>query len=394
MQWICGLPRQPDHAVGQLPRAHCAEAEGNMSRTVVFLGAGATKACKGPLTDEILPAIFARSATDASPGLRQLRTFLSEQFHVGDTSTKQHYPGLPLVMSLIDTGLDRRQAFSSTWDAESLSRLREEIEFGIYDLLEEQLEKSPTNNHFDLFNLLYPEGSSEEPCVISTNYDLIADTAMMFLSQYRGVPGQAEEGRPPDYRCDIGTEFYRKEKRRFGTLLKLHGSLNWLYCRTCQRLEIGASQARLYIKVLTRMFGPDLKKAFTPDGDPCPTCGCKLRPLLVAPSHLKYYRNPHLTQVWYEAERVLREATRVIVVGYSLPDDDVEVVYLLKRSLARPNPPLVTVIEFDEANMQIPATDHVVGRRYRALFGDLVDWHACGLDEWLNRVRPNAGANG
>ena len=32
---------------------------------------------------------------------------------------------------------------------------------------------------------------------------------------------------------------------------------------------------------------------------------------------------PHISQVWYEAQRVLRLADRAIFVAYSLPDDDV-----------------------------------------------------------------------
>lgn len=308
---------------------------------------------------------------------------MEQQFHVIPGSPKEHYPGLPLVMSLIDTALARRQAFSSDWDADRVSELRQDMEFGIFDLLEEQLEKSPTNNHWTLLDRLYPVGG-EEPCVISTNYDLIADTALMFLSQTRPTPG-APEGGLPDYRCHISTDFYGNKPARFGVLLKLHGSLNWLYCRTCQRLEIGASENRLLLKVLTGLVGPNLKKSFTPDGDPCPVCATKLRPLLIAPTHLKDYRNPHLSQVWYEAESVLREATRVVFVGYSLPEDDVEVVYLLKRSLARANPPEITVIEYDQNDPNLPMTEHSAGRRYRALFGDFIDWHTCGLDVWLTK---------
>jgi hypothetical protein len=360
-----------------------------MGKTVVFLGAGATKACKGPLTDEILPGIHKLADDPVSGGyLDRLKNFLEGQFHVTSISPKEHYPGLPLVMSLVDTALVRRQAFSSDWDATAVSQLREQMEFGIFDLLEERLERSPTNNHWELLNRLYLMGG-EEPCVISTNYDLIVDTAMMFLSESRPIAGAAPQGRLPDYRCHISTDFYRNEPARFGTLLKLHGSLNWLYCRTCLRLELGESAARLYVKVLDRLVGPDLKTSFTPDGHPCPTCTTKLRPLLIAPTHLKDYRNPHLAQVWYEAERALREATRVIFVGYSLPDDDVEVVYLLKRSLARPNPPQVTVVEYDRNNPNLPVTEHAVGRRYRALFGDGIEWHACGLDAWLAKLQQN-----
>src|SRR5262249_52517049 len=155
------------------------------------------------------------------------------------------------------------------------------------------------------------------------------DTAMMFLSKDRPGSGSTEQVRFPDYRCHISTDFYRNEPARFGTLLKLHGSLNWLYCRTCLRLELGESAARRYAKIVGQLVDQDdLKTSFTPDGHLCPTCDEKMCPLLIAPTHLKDYRNPHLAQVWYEAESVLREATRVIFIGYSLPDDDVEVVYL------------------------------------------------------------------
>jgi hypothetical protein len=72
---------------------------------------------------------------------------------------------------------------------------------------------------------------------------MIIDTAMMSVSETR-IP----DGRLPDYRIHIRTPFYSAEGRRFGTLLKLHGSLNWLHCRTCQRTEIGASDSRRYLK--------------------------------------------------------------------------------------------------------------------------------------------------
>jgi hypothetical protein len=172
----------------------------------------------------------------------------------------------------------------------------------------------------------------------------------------------------PEYRVHLSTAFYSAEGERFGTLLKLHGSLNWLYCRTCQRMEIGASESSRFLKVLGRVGGPSIKQSYTPDGNLCRTCNTRMRPLLIAPSHLKDYRNPHLALVWYEAERVLREADRAVFIGYSLPDDDVEVVYLVKRALGHLQPDRITVVEYDAT---MPALkDHTVGRRYRTLFGD------------------------
>jgi NAD-dependent SIR2 family protein deacetylase len=357
-----------------------------MAGTVLFLGAGATKSCGGPLTSEILPhMVRSRAAGDvqlAAGHATLVADFLERQFHVVATSPDAHYPGLPLLLSLIDTALDRRQGLAPDWNIARMTELREAVEFAIFDQLEQKLMAAPTNNHWQLFEQVAAQG--RELQVISTNYDLIADTAMMAQST-KLQPG----GRLPDYRCGISTEFYRKETTRFGVLLKLHGSLNWLYCRTCARLELGASESQKYLSVLQKLVGPSLESTYLADGMPCPVCHEQLRPVLIAPTHLKNYRNPHLTQVWYEAEQLLRSAERVVFIGYSLPDDDVEVVYLLKRSLAHLPAERISIVEFDATNPDVSLADHAVGRRYRTLFGGDVRWWAGGLDAWLA-----AGANG
>ena len=353
-----------------------------MPSTVVVLGAGATKACAGPLTNEILPELFLNKADfPNASALVELEQFLAQNFHVGPGAAKEDYPGLPLLMSLIDMAVGRRQAFHPDWDLDRITRLRHSVELGIFDLLEWRLQKAPTNNHYGLLSVLFP--APDEPRVISLNYDLIIDAAMMFYGEAGALPTSLD--RFPDYGCDISTEVYRRTAGRFGTLLKLHGSLNWLYCGTCQRLDIGASASRLYLKALTKLIGSGHRLEDFYDGSTrgCAGCGTALHALLVAPSHLKNYGNPHLTQVWYRAEQLLREADRAVFVGYSLPDDDVEVVYLLKRGLAHLQPAQVTVVEYDAANPGISARDHPVGRRYRCLFGEDIAWCARGLDAWL-----------
>jgi hypothetical protein len=87
---------------------------------------------------------------------------------------------------------------------------------------------------------------------------------------------------------------------------------------------------------------------------------------------------------------MLRECKRAIFIGYSMPDDDLEVVYLLKRGLAHLKPSDVTVVMFDPLHPLLQGNE--VGRRYRALFGD-VDWHPEGLDAWVS-AQPRAVAGG
>jgi hypothetical protein len=70
----------------------------------------------------------------------------------------------------------------------------------------------------------------------------------------------------------------------------------------------------------------------------------------------------------------------------------VEVVYLLKRGLAHiTDPKNITVVEYRKDNPNIALSDHSVGRRYQALFGE-VDWHATGLNAWLSNPAAWAGA--
>ncbi len=56
------------------------EDESDMGGTVLFLGAGATKSVQGPMTDEILPAMFAEqsriAASDPKGPVAQLVRFL------------------------------------------------------------------------------------------------------------------------------------------------------------------------------------------------------------------------------------------------------------------------------------------------------------------------------
>ena len=356
--------------------------------TVLVLGAGATKACGGPLTADILPDALALRA-QARPDLTALiETFLGENFHLPPTAArrKSDYPSLPTLLSLIDLALDRKQPFGAKWDADRLTLVRAAFEYAIYALIDDRLRKNPTNVHFDLFSRF----DANPPIVITTNYDIIADNAMMAVARQKPSPAGAGPDtalRFPDYGCDISTARYR-DRPKWGTLLKIHGSLNWLYCPNCHAMEVGIADSERWMA--NEAWDINIKSVdqqYTSDRICCEDCETRLAPLLIAPTHRKDYRNPHVGQIWFKAERALRAAKNVVFIGYSLPDDDVEVMYLLKRGLSRPNGEKVnvTVIEKDEQGRA--QTDHDVGRRYRALFGD-VDWHHDGLQGWLGRTPP------
>ena len=139
----------------------------------------------------------------------------------------------------------------------------------------------------------------------------------------------------------------------------------------------------------------DLQHRYTCHGSPCKNCKTFVRPVMITPTQKKDYRNPHIAQVWYKAEEMLRTATSVVFVGYSMPPDDVEVVYLFKRGLEHLPAAQISVVGFDRQNRK--ADDHETGQRYQSVFGPGIQWHTCGFENWIgereNRVMFCKGAH-
>jgi hypothetical protein len=355
---------------------------------VVVLGAGATKACEGPLTNEILPWAFANAAAiEREDYIALAARFIEQVFGVNPHGAPpDRLPSLTLILSLVDLALDRREAIDPRWQAlnpvepsSDLGHVRRAFDYLIFAVLERHLMRITHNPHVDLLSRIHK--ACGEARVISLNYDIIADNSLVRMGE------NYSKSSFPDYGTEIASDFYR-DRDRIGRLLKLHGSLNWLYCPNCHRLDLGLSEGGRYTaKVLQELWQvrpkeETLEHRYTCHGSPCVDCKTWVRPVLISPSFQKDYRNPHIAAIWRQADSILRKAKRVIFIGYSLPEDDIHVVYLLKRAAGHLRDGAVTVIEHDPEQLR-PASANPVGRRYIWLFGDGIDWHPEGFVPWL-----------
>jgi hypothetical protein len=124
----------------------------------------------------------------------------------------------------------------------------------------------------------------------------------------------------PDYGFFLAKEKQRLEfKGKAVPLYKLHGSLNWLFCPVCCSIHhLGTEKI-------------DYRLAEEP-GFICDTRGCieYQVPVLIPPTYLKDISNPFLLGTWNRAQSVLKSVKRIYFCGYSLPDADFQVKYLLK----------------------------------------------------------------
>jgi hypothetical protein len=363
-----------------------------MQENPVFIfGAGASKACGGPLTDEILYDAFCNdtlcSTLDRLNEIELVRRCLTEHFHVPKEGARaQDYPPLTLFMSLLDLAIERNRPlpmrkpeFPKGIGRQELTRIRATIEYIIFAVLDYYL-RTPIGGAYR--KLLYSPLIDPKigPRAISLNYDIILDNLMCEVAQ------RHDRDAAPGYGCDIRTEAYAR-KARYGKLLKLHGSLNWMFCPGCQRLDIGMSASGATIadsSLLRELYNfKPLERHYLCSEDSCDECQCKfcgtpLRAVMITPSFVKDYRNPHIQRVWYEAEQLLRESTHCYIIGYSLPNDDLEVIHLLRRGVESLPPQNITVV------LQDP--DDSTLRRYRSLFGPEIGFEKGGFEEWSERI--------
>lgn len=201
---------------------------------------------------------------------------------------------------------------------------RSQIQFGVHPTLcrSEALDRvvfpdcqgrTPPLRIGDVYDFfaLFLSGKLDDPAltatrkntVITFNYDLVVDNAL------------SRVGSAPDYHLPIG--LYEAPAGRSVSLLKLHGSANWGICPSCDR----------------RLFLPD-KISEVGDLPKCPGCGAHMQPLLVPPSWDKSEFRTIMLPVWKKAIEEIQNATRICVVGYSMPESDAFFQYLITLGLS------------------------------------------------------------
>ena len=140
-----------------------------------------------------------------------------------------------------------------------------------------------------------------------------------------------------------------KPKLRF---FKLHGSVDWLKCERC---------GFIYVNPTVDIYDISFSNEKIDDTK----CHCDywpLKPVLVTPSFNRNVRDTNLSQIWRNALEELRLADEWVIVGYSLPGEDFNIRSMFIRALnGRETPPKIRVIQPDESTKS----------RYEYLFGEI-----------------------
>jgi hypothetical protein len=331
-------------------------------RTVYFLGAGATRADfpDMPLMDDLLDEIIrTRSADDL------LLQFLDDIFdgdRLGPAAEVRARPRIDDIFTLIDASLAGRAPSPAGRSRELLVETRRHLIASIGRVIAKNIGEGHGRTATKFARAL-PESTST---IISTNYDVVMDNALLErrpknvnygVSVRAAVYRQNElrEGRFDEmhhYRPIPGS---RETIRRGGIpLLKLNGSLNWLYCPRCDELDITLPQSKGALAILDE---PRLGRCSQG------ACTSLCESVLVGPSLEQRYEHRVLRDTWARAERALQAAGALVLIGYSLPDADYLIRAMLARAFAHRSRDVTVVTVARSAFDQ-----QLVERRYRRLF--------------------------
>jgi hypothetical protein len=310
-----------------------------------FLGAGATRADYPaiPLGDELLKAILKETVSG-----EYLRKNLSQVFANEGLQADTTVPEMVRiddVFSVLDSAIAGRAPTPASWSSVFVRKLRSAMVSTMGRVLTDVLDASAA----PITELLVKKAIAEEAPIVSTNYDFAVDRSLCEAKNVSygvsvrwpvGFQG-AFPGKP--HHEDKGRHLQRLPWTDVNTgpvcLLKVHGSLNWLYCARCDELDITPSYGGAAIVMSAEMVGRCAAEH----------CTGRYEEVLVGPSVEQRYEHRVLRETWILAEAYLRHAESLVIIGYSLPEADYFVRAMLIRAFAQRSD-RVTVVDLASKN--------------------------------------------
>lgn len=301
-------------------------------KNIIFLGAGASKADGAPLQNELFKEYFTMKLKQKTNNEHQLfdedfidnftpmeikvekevKQFFYDFFGINDYNNYCNYPTFEEALGILDLAIDRKEHFfrlNETYNLDlfkqvSYQSIRLALILAMSEVIEYSLRESTGYTHL---NLLHNLQKRNDFALISTNYDILIDKSIL------------EIGKDIDYGFNYNEQAYFTESI---PLFKIHGSLNWLYCPVCKKIKI-THNLKSMLSLVGVLYG--LINAV------CPNCHSLMESVIIPPSFFKDYQNMYSNNIWNNAEQQLSNAQKIIFCGYSFPDADIYIKYLLKR---------------------------------------------------------------
>jgi SIR2-like domain len=360
-----------------------------MAKNIVyFLGAGCSYNFGYPLTNQIMPAILQRlnqgdlfcsgykRLQEDGPLCEQLLQYV-ELVYPGlkNAGVSALVPNVTEIFSFVDhlcfydtphhpaLGENGLEAFKLLLNR-SLGELLQDYEYGKHA----SADQAEMHDAF-IRSMKQQIDAGNQVTVITTNYDLAID--IFFKDEVE--KNVVDFGIP--YRHVVTSKLTQQPVNPLLRYYKLHGSLNWLICSLC---------GQYYINPIGSIVHQAYRKAVDADN----TCDCneklRLKTVMVPPSIVRDVRDSNLLQVWKGALESIRHADQLIMIGYSMPAEDLAIKSIILRGIngrTRIGYPELDVVQYGDAAKP----------NYQNIFGDVFDeknYYAQGLKPYLESRYP------
>ena len=308
----------------------------NTKKNYVFImGAGASKDDNLPIQDEILANILKQEFAFKNKEGSHIKEYkkvsneiksLLKNIFTGNKATENI--SLENIFNILETAISKNENIGNI-QIEKIKKYYDSLLKGIMfaTLTDAKLKehnifnKNPESPYTILGQKIY-EGYKNQNEInlsfITFNYDICLDRVL--LSMYNENENKSLD---VDFGIDLGNYeqkkwFHRPRKRKIN-LLRPHGSINWVFCKSC---------GKVFSKISKQGNPLDLvgKKK-------CYNCGLSsVEPYIVHPTNNRIYENKYIMQIWTKVEDILQKADNWCFIGYSLPEADRYFSYILSKT--------------------------------------------------------------
>ena len=338
-------------------------------KTAYFLGAGASNASKFEL-----PCMksFFREEDFKSDEYGNLLNFIKSRF-AGVSFSELN---LEEVITFLELSLDSFGSFGERPQPSILEARNQFDKYVSYRLAVPLLKGCDLHKKVISSELA---GMESKDSIISLNYDLIVDNTLYELLPRNDIGSPQHECLLHRMYALLGkTQLIHGERpslyhrdAQLGFYLKLHGSIDWLYCpnQSCGNHQL----------FFPNWLGSN--SVHNKPGDLCSLCGSPLVNVIVPPTmHKSFEKFPKLGLLWSLAYRELNQADQIVVLGVSFAASDYYLSWLFKKAVVeRAREPSIFVIDIDGS----------VPKRVKEITG-IAPIHHRSLDEFLEQRQKRA----
>ncbi len=151
------------------------------------------------------------------------------------------------------------------------------------------------------------------------NFSSLFGCAYIVTTNYDACMDQALDNSKVEHSYIIGSQ-----KKEGMPLVKMHGSINWFYCPSCQNVLIPT------IENMRQSIKNNVPYSVT---GICPICTGPTKQFIVPPTSYKFLIYPPIVQVWNAGRDIFEKSKVYVIIGYSFSTGDDYITKMLLKAI-------------------------------------------------------------